>query len=149
LLLFRHRSALANPLLLMLFAVGCAGKDQPVKVTGKVTLDGRPVEGATVTFIPEKGNGRPAIAWTTAEGTFDLTTFRGNDGALRGTYKILVSKTGNANRSGTSTPAEAPTTPKLSATDLPALYGEFATTPFSCTVPTNGPVVLELQSKGR
>jgi hypothetical protein len=133
----------------MLFTAGCAGKDQPVKVTGKVMLDGQPVEGATVTFIPQKGSGRPAIAWTTADGTFDLNTYSGNDGALRGTYKVLVTKTASAYESSMSTPAEARAAPNLSAPALPALYSDFATTPFSCTVPTKGPVVLALRSKGK
>jgi hypothetical protein len=127
---------------------GCADKDSPVKVSGKVTLDGRPVAGAVVTFVPEQGLGRSAVAWTADDGTFQLSTFRGEDGALRGTYKILVAKTEGSPAGGRGTPAAAASSGPRPKVGLPEVYGDIATTPFRCTVPTGGPVMLELKSKG-
>lgn len=64
------------PLWLLMFCVagmtGCSKDDTPPlgEVTGKVTLDGAPLEGVIVVFKPEVG--RPATATTTAEGTYEL-----------------------------------------------------------------------------
>jgi hypothetical protein len=68
---------------------GCSA-DALVKVEGAVTLDGEPVEGAMVTFIPEDGNGRPAHGQTDKHGVFHLTTQKPRDGAWRGNYKVVV-----------------------------------------------------------
>jgi hypothetical protein len=71
---------------------GCSGPDRPqlVPVSGMVTLDGQPVEGATVTFTPT--GGRMAIAVTDAAGKFQLTTYDTNDGALIGEHRVTVAK---------------------------------------------------------
>jgi len=74
----------------LLTAAGCGrGPGSPVKVEGVVTLDGKPLPGATVTFAPVEG-GRPASGRTDADGSFRLTTFRSDDGALPGEYKVIV-----------------------------------------------------------
>ncbi|NLS92018.1 MAG: carboxypeptidase regulatory-like domain-containing protein [Planctomycetaceae bacterium] len=76
-------------------ACGCtpAGPDRPATfaVTGKVTLDGNPLEGATVGFVPSAG-GTSAIGTTDASGTYQLSTFGSNDGAVPGEYKVKVTK---------------------------------------------------------
>jgi hypothetical protein len=73
-----------------LLLVGC-GDSVPAMapVSGVVTVDGQPVEGATVTFVPEAG-GRPAIGLTNAEGKFTLETLKPGDGALVGKHKVTV-----------------------------------------------------------
>ncbi|MFN5625376.1 MAG: hypothetical protein ACK5DM_15630, partial [Planctomyces sp.] len=50
------------------------------KVTGKVTLSGKPVANADVTFIHDESK-RAAFGKTNAEGVYKLTTFAANDGA--------------------------------------------------------------------
>ncbi|GIW98513.1 MAG: hypothetical protein KatS3mg111_1846 [Pirellulaceae bacterium] len=82
-------------LLLFSVVVGC-GESIPetAKVTGKVTLDGKPVEGAVVTFQPD-GEGKPATGKTDANGQYTLmTAFQTKtvEGVVPGTYKISVSK---------------------------------------------------------
>ena len=78
--------------------VGC-GRDAAtikglVKVTGTVTYQSKPVDGATVTFSPVSG-GRAAGGRTDAGGKFQLTTLNAGDGAPPGKYKVAVSKTEN------------------------------------------------------
>ena len=78
-------------LLAVLTVVGC-GSSGPatVPVTGTILLDGNPVEGATVMFIPTEG-GRMATGTTDASGQFTLTTFEKGDGAIIGSNKVAVS----------------------------------------------------------
>lgn len=73
---------------------GCGGPEGVpgvVKVSGTVTLDGTPVEAATVSFRPE-GDARAASGRTDANGRFQLTTLNPGDGALPGSYKVSISK---------------------------------------------------------
>ena len=75
-------------------------------MTGVVTLDGKTVEGATVTFNPSGGSDqKPAVGTSGADGKYSLTTFTGGDGALPGLYKVTVSKIQYA-------PGENPYAPK-------------------------------------
>src|SRR5437879_3692017 len=85
------RCALLSLLLsaLVVTTVGRGGQSKAVKVEGTVTLDGQPLPGATVSFMPV-GNGRAASGRTDANGNFRLSTFRTDDGALPGEYKVIV-----------------------------------------------------------
>ncbi|NCY17536.1 MAG: carboxypeptidase regulatory-like domain-containing protein [Actinobacteria bacterium] len=78
-------------------AVGCgkAPDTRPKRVpfSGKVTLDGTPVEGATVVLAPESGTGPAASGMTNAEGVCAFTTFESRDGAVPGKYLVTVAKT--------------------------------------------------------
>lgn len=76
--------------------IGCSGAegDTPVDVhpvTGKVTLNGAPVAGASVTFSP-KSNQPVATGRTDDSGTYTLTTYASGDGAAAGDYVALVYK---------------------------------------------------------
>lgn len=78
---------------------GCStrsGVEGIVPVTGTVTYNGTPVEGATVSFSPA-GEGRSASAITTEDGKFSLTTLEAGDGALPGSYKVGISKSEEVN----------------------------------------------------
>lgn len=73
--------------------LGCGGSSNPATypVSGTVTQDGKPVEGATVSFVTT-GSGRGAVGVTDSSGKYNLTTFESNDGAVPGTYKVRVAK---------------------------------------------------------
>jgi hypothetical protein len=69
--------------------VGCGGKGV-VPVSGRVTLvGGEPVQGATVVF-ENREKRLSSSGRTDAEGRFRLTTFKVNDGALPGDYRISI-----------------------------------------------------------
>jgi len=76
----------------LVLVTGCGpGKPATVPVSGTVTLDGSPLEGASVTFTPAAG-GRLATGTTDASGKFTLMTFAAGDGAIVGSHKVGVSK---------------------------------------------------------
>jgi len=76
----------------LVLTAGCGGgKQKLAKVSGVVTLDGKPLDGAMVTFQPTDG-GRPATGVTGADGHFTLTTYTSGDGAQLGDHKVLVTK---------------------------------------------------------
>jgi len=68
---------------------GC-GSDGPIPVAGKVTVDGKPIGNAGVTFHPQDGKGRPATAETADDGTYKLTTINPGDGAMKGDYRVTI-----------------------------------------------------------
>ncbi len=74
------------------FLVGC-GKPGlgTVPVSGKITVDGSPMEGVMVVFDSGQ-SGRAASGITDAQGMYTLTTEVSGDGALPGSYKVAVSK---------------------------------------------------------
>lgn len=84
--------------LLILTAVllaGCPGGtaiEGTVPVTGTVTYQGTPVDGATVSFGPVGEGGRAASGLTSSSGEFTLTTLNVGDGVLPGKYRVTVSK---------------------------------------------------------
>jgi hypothetical protein len=81
-------------LILLLLLSSCSSReasDRPrtYPVTGVVTYQGNPVEGATVTFIGEKYS---ATGRTDSQGRYKLTTFQAGDGAVPGDYQVTIMK---------------------------------------------------------
>jgi hypothetical protein len=80
---------------LVLALAGCGGKGDPshVGVSGTVTLNGEPLAGAQVTFIPTGDTpGVGAGAQTGSDGRYQLIDRRGKTGTEPGTYKVTISK---------------------------------------------------------
>lgn len=120
----------------MLLVVGCGGsisKSPRVPVTGKILLEGAPVDGAVVAFSSEDGKAT-AVAMTDELGAFQLNVPPGKQGVPPGKYRVTVRKStvANAVKEPTSfaemerehqagrTP-EPPPVPKLA---VPARYGD-------------------------
>jgi hypothetical protein len=128
-------------------AAGCGSRPIPTK--GTVTLDGRPLADASVIFLSQEPGGQDATGYTDADGVFQLTTFRRNDGAMPGLYKITVRY---------SKPADVP--PNKSAADaqkaigesqkaavvIPDIYSRPDMTILKHKIPDDGEVKLELRS---
>ncbi len=140
---------------LVLFAafslVGC-GPDlshlpPTVPAEGVVTLDGTPVEGATVTFVSETTNYH-ATAITDAQGKFALNAFPEKKGAVAGKYKVEVNKTvinGNtAETSGNSDGAVVNV-----SFGLPKKYASIGTSGLVGEVPEKGTKELKFELKSK
>lgn len=79
---------------LVLCLTGCWGSSKPptYPVAGTVTLQGKPVAGAAITFVPTAPDGEAASAITDAAGKYALTTWEAGDGARPGDYRVKVFK---------------------------------------------------------
>jgi hypothetical protein len=73
---------------------GCSNSSRPptYPVTGTVTLQGKPLAGAVITFVPTAKDSDAASAITDAAGKYALTTWQAGDGARPGEYRVKVSK---------------------------------------------------------
>ncbi len=97
------RSRLLFATSLLLFA-GCGGQGSSsratlTKVTGAITLDGKPLANAKVFFypiIPPLVKNPPAAvesqAMTDAQGKFSLQAIHGGEGAMPGRHKVVIKK---------------------------------------------------------
>lgn len=92
-ILSTQRKHLLLSVCLATLLAGCGGSDRPALATasGIVTLDGEPVEGAAVSFIPAEG-GRPGSGMTDSEGRYTIKTFEDAPGAIVGEHKVSVMK---------------------------------------------------------
>ena len=81
------------PLVGMLALVGFVGCSGTNAVEGQVTLDGSPVSGAAVTFIPSDNKGQGGSGITDSSGNFSIKAGGKSKGISSGTYKVIVVKT--------------------------------------------------------
>ncbi|MGI6418573.1 MAG: hypothetical protein ACOX1P_23240 [Thermoguttaceae bacterium] len=97
-----HVLSVLGLLVCALGVIGCAGRSlETVYVEGVVTLDGKPVSGATVTFVPVKEQGGVSATGSTDEsGIYKLTAVgagavkaEAGTGTLPGEYYVGVDKT--------------------------------------------------------
>lgn len=85
--MMRLLSVAAVCCMLCLSVAGCGGGDLG-EVSGKVTMDGKPLPDALVTFVPMEG-GRAATGVSDANGNYKLI-YIDRDGALIGKHKVTV-----------------------------------------------------------
>lgn len=77
-------------LLLLTTLAGCGtGGPEIVPVSGRVTLDGRPLENADVVFQPAGAN-RPSSGRTDKDGLYQLMYKRGIEGARVGEHTVFI-----------------------------------------------------------
>jgi hypothetical protein len=80
------------------FVLGCGGDTPPLGlVTGTVTLDGKPVEGAAIQFEPVSSGLPTAFGRTDAAGKYELWYSRGNKGASLGEAIVRIQAFQDAN----------------------------------------------------
>lgn len=103
----------ALTMLVLAALTGCGPQvDRPEVeyVEGIVTLDGKPLEAATVGLTPVSG-GLPAYGNTDAAGVFKLTSSRGGlpgKGAVAGDYRVTIRKLADTAESTTAGVTDQP-----------------------------------------
>lgn len=120
---------------------GCGdSKFQFASVEGQVQLDGRPVEGATVVFMPistrDDGEAGPySNGETDAEGRYRLATTeeRSRNGAVVGSHRVIIS-TRKSHMDPIEMDLEIIDTPET----IPFIYTYYLRTPLRIDVPTEG-----------
>lgn len=92
---------LSLTILMLVTMFGCSGNDGPAinEVTGKVTLDGKPLADALIEVAPvnpkisaDGTGGSGAAGETDANGVFILKYAGGRTGAESGKYKVKITK---------------------------------------------------------
>lgn len=131
-------------LLFILGLVGC-GSDSPhvVPVKGKVSYQGKPLTSGTVMLVPD-GDGFGATGQIQPDGTFTLTSFKQNDGAAPGNYKVTVEVFPEATAGGPATGLPGMEFGAGEKPPIPTDYANVATTKLRALV-NDGPTELDLQ----
>jgi hypothetical protein len=136
---WRRAATLTAVALMVVFGCGTddgLGKRYPV--SGTVNYKGQPVPSGTISFIPDKADGRAANG-TIEAGSFTLMTLTEGDGALPGTYKVTVvaKETGAVTASkfgGAPSQQQSFQANKAAKSLIPAKYGSATTTDLKAEV---------------
>jgi hypothetical protein len=118
---------------------GCKSADGPAlsSVTGTVTLDGKPLAGAMVRFIPQGTTPGHGGAGTTDEaGKYEITAHRTNNrkGLLPGEYKVVLTRL--LLPDGKPLPPDVPPINSGAHESIPEPYCKADRTPLTVTIGT-------------
>lgn len=130
-----------SALLCVLMLGGCGPKGPEIaSVTGKVTIDGKPLVNATVVFIPE--NGRPAGGRTNEKGEYVLNFVDDQQGAIPGKNAVRITTKRDAE--------ETPDGKKIPAVkeSIPSKYGSQSTLTFDVVAGKKNVANFDLTSGG-
>ena len=134
---YARTMSLSLMIAMVLLNSGCGPKVlKTEKVTGKVTLDAKPLAGATVGFNPKSEDGHIGYAVTDDNGMYVLQTTLGAGGAgtTKGDYSVTVTKT-EMIKTGTGKDNEGnPIDIEQPRDALPRIYANSQQTPFQVTV---------------
>lgn len=75
---------------------GCGGRPSRVKVSGKVTIEGKPLSVGGISFKPVEG-GRKAGSSFDSEGKYTTTMYEPNDGLPLGSYTVAINSSRQVN----------------------------------------------------
>lgn len=144
----------------MLFILGCGGPKNLsglVPGEGVITLNGEKLEGATITFSPEKSDGtsRSAGASSENDGKFKITTLNPEDGIYPGEYTVTVQKfillgpepTEEQIREASDKSIDLPFREMKSM--IPVKYGKAETSGLKITIPATGDKNIEIALEGQ
>ena len=134
--------------LVLVFVSGC-GSEKLAPVSGTVTLDGKPLAGATVSFQPtaeREGIEAPlgSTGKTNDKGEYTLQTITGKPGAVVGKHKVAISR--HAQQVGDSD-ARAPRGGWPLKDQVPTQYNEQTTLTYD--VPAGGSDKADFALKSR
>lgn len=125
-----------------------------IPVSGTVTYNGKPVEGAVVSFQCQ-GAPKMATGTTDAQGRFQLATNKPGDGTIAGKHKVTVRKlvregaaaSGPMSMEDAMKATEAPKTQPAERHQLPMKYADAASSDLEFTVTEAGPNDFTIELK--
>jgi hypothetical protein len=135
-------SRFAPAIFMLVFLAGCNHGPKMASVTGKVMYNGRPLEFGVVMFQPSSG--QPAQGEIQPDGTFNLSTYRLNDGAVLGKHKVRIACYESMRPGATKGPGERtlgkPLVPeKYTLFDMSGLTADVSETNHEFTFELSGP----------
>jgi hypothetical protein len=142
---------------------GCGGNEEDrvalVPVSGTLTLDGKPLEGVIISFLPDASNAKPQTDGGDLSGpggTFEAK-YRNRNGLAPGKYTVTVARPGKGEPgdiAGISPVAGVATPPthkgqagKKEKEPPPWPYGDASTTPLKQDVAPGGSTGLKIELK--
>jgi hypothetical protein len=137
-ILRRPPTTLASLPLCLLLLGGCGRGDRPAtyRVTGAVTLDGKPLPFGAVVFAPERG--RAATGQIRSDGTYTLGTYQPGDGAVAGKHCVAVVAREESRGGG-------PLAEKSGAWVAPQSYSDYTKSGLTYQVKPDGPNVYDIK----
>ncbi|MEX2176600.1 MAG: hypothetical protein WD872_19700 [Pirellulaceae bacterium] len=111
-------------------------------------MDGQPLEGANVTFVPlSTAEGQGGTGGTDAAGKYEVMHFRAGKGVEPGQYKVVISKL--VMQDGSPIPPGTESAAELSTKDaVPPQYSDYNQSKLQATVEAGGkPIDFALTSK--
>ena len=120
-----------------------------VPASGKLTFNGGPVEGATISLAPDPPrDGVPgAFAVTDSDGEFELITFPPDAGVVPGKYKVSVTKVEAAAAAPDSADHDQPRSKSTAKALLPPKFADAATSGLMLDIPEGGKTDITLDLK--
>lgn len=135
---------------LPLAGCGSEGDVATVPASATVTLDGEPIDGVTVTLVPEgsgvKGKGGYGV--TDASGNVTFKSGPEADGVAPGKYRVLFQKLTQAD--GSPIPPDAMAIDLETVNAVPEIYNDPGNSPILATIEAEGsadPLTFELKSR--
>ena len=133
---------------LVVFILGCGANPHPElrRVSGRVIYKGRPIADATVAFYSNESK-RLATGYTDKSGSYSLTSYAEDDGALPGQHRVVVTKVEVAENSESLSMDDALKTRQREEPSrhlLPKIYASSDTTPLIVTVNEDGQNEIQL-----
>lgn len=140
-----HATRLCFLASLVAATIGCGPGIEMGQVTGKVSLDGKPMAFGTVMMQHVEG-GQPSRGAIQPDGSFAMSTFSAEDGARVGTNRVRVTaySTQDPSRSGGDSGSGA-----LGVLVVPERYSSFGRSGITIDVASgdNPPLSLDLTSR--
>ncbi|MBI1348498.1 carboxypeptidase regulatory-like domain-containing protein [bacterium] len=86
------RWLISSTLVALIGLSGCSQHKGPevAEVTGTITLDGQPLTGVNIQFVPQAPGGSPSFGGTNEDGQYRLLFNSKTAGALLGTHRVEI-----------------------------------------------------------
>lgn len=128
-----HLSRAVASVLVTVFVtvIGCSGGVElppAYRVTGKVTVQGAPLEGYLITFIPANGVGGGSTT-IGSDGSYSLSTLDGRPGCTLGKFKVVIRPGTEASKAAMMNMTPGAKTPPKAVSKVPDSYSSASTSP--------------------